>query len=86
MAAILLCLVRALLRDERWWLAAGALIGLALYNKHLVVLTLVAIGVGLLLVGPRRMLWSKWLLAGVAVALVVGRRTSSTRSPTTGRS
>ena len=54
MAAILLCLVRALRRDERWWLATGALTGLALYNKHLVVLTLLAIGVGLLLVGPRR--------------------------------
>jgi 4-amino-4-deoxy-L-arabinose transferase-like glycosyltransferase len=64
--------VRALLRDERWWLATGALTGLALYNKHLVVLTLLAIGIGLLLVGPRRTLWSKWLLAGVALAIVVG--------------
>jgi 4-amino-4-deoxy-L-arabinose transferase-like glycosyltransferase len=71
-AGILLCVVRALLRDERWWLAVGLLVGLALYNKHLVVLTLVAIGVGLVLVGPRRVLWSRWLLAGVAIAVVVG--------------
>ena len=72
MAAILLCLVRALSRDERWWLPTGALTGLALYNKHLVVLTLLAIGIGLLLVGPRRTLWSTWLLAGIALAVVVG--------------
>jgi 4-amino-4-deoxy-L-arabinose transferase-like glycosyltransferase len=71
-AGVLLCVVRALLRDERWWLAVGLLVGLALYNKHLIVLTLVAIGVGLVLVGPRRVLWSRWLLAGVAIALVVG--------------
>jgi 4-amino-4-deoxy-L-arabinose transferase-like glycosyltransferase len=71
-AGILLCLFRALLRDPRWWLGVGALTGLALYNKHLVVLTLVAVGAGLLLLGPRRVLWSRWLLAGIAVALVVG--------------
>jgi hypothetical protein len=71
-AGVLLCLCRALLRDPRWWLAVGALTGLALYNKHLIVLTLVAVGAGLVLVGPRRVLWSRWLLAGIAVALVVG--------------
>ena len=71
-AAILLCVARALLRDERWWLGVGLLVGVALYNKHLVVLTLIAIGVGLVLVGPRRVLWSKWLVAGVAIALLVG--------------
>ena len=71
-AAILLALVRALLRDERWWLVVGLLVGLALYNKHLVVLTLIAVGVGLLIVGPRRVLTSKWLLAGVGIAVVVG--------------
>jgi hypothetical protein len=71
-AAILLGVVRALLRDPRWWLAVGALVGLALYNKHLIVLTLVSIGVALAIVGPRRVLWSRWLLAGVGIALVVG--------------
>jgi 4-amino-4-deoxy-L-arabinose transferase-like glycosyltransferase len=71
-AGIMLCLVRALLRDARWWLAVGALTGVALYNKHLIVLTLLAVGVGLLLVGPRRVLWSRWMFAGVALAVVVG--------------
>jgi 4-amino-4-deoxy-L-arabinose transferase-like glycosyltransferase len=72
MAAIMLCLVRALREDGRWWLAVGGLTGLALYNKHLVVLTLLAVGLALLLVGPRRVLWSRWLLAGVGLAVLIG--------------
>ncbi|SNT64032.1 Dolichyl-phosphate-mannose-protein mannosyltransferase [Asanoa hainanensis] len=53
-------------------LAAGLGVGVGLYNKHLVLLTLVAIGVGLAAVGSRRVFASRWLWAGVAVALVVG--------------
>ena len=71
-AAILLSMARALLRDPRWWLAVGGLVGVALYNKHLIVLTLISIGVALVMVGPRRVLWSRWLVAAVATALVVG--------------
>jgi 4-amino-4-deoxy-L-arabinose transferase-like glycosyltransferase len=71
-AAVLLCLTKALLRNPRWWLATGALVGLTLYNKQLVTLTLIAIAVGLVVVGPRRVLWSGWLWAGVALAVVIG--------------
>jgi hypothetical protein len=71
-AAVLLCAARALLRDARWWLAVGVLVGVALYNKHLIVLTLVSIGVALMIVGPRPVLWSRWLLGGVGLALVIG--------------
>ncbi len=71
-AAVLLFVVRALRGDPRWWLAAGLGVGIGLYNKHLVLLTLVAIGLSLVAVGPRRVLMSRWLWAGVAVALVVG--------------
>ncbi|GAA3349544.1 glycosyltransferase family 39 protein [Amorphoplanes nipponensis] len=71
-AAVLLCVVKALRADPRWWLGAGALTGLALYNKHLVTLTLIAIGAGLAIVGPRRVLWSRWLWSGVALAALVG--------------
>jgi 4-amino-4-deoxy-L-arabinose transferase-like glycosyltransferase len=70
---VLLFVSRALLRgDRRWWLAAGLVVGLGLYNKHLVVLLLIGIAAGLLIAGPRRELvcWQLW--AAVAIALVVG--------------
>jgi len=70
--ALLLFVIRALLRDPRWWLAVGATAGVGLYNKHLVVLLLLSIGIALLAVGPRKTLASKWLWAGAALALVIG--------------
>ena len=70
-AAVLLFVTKALRGDPRWWLAAGVGVGVGLYNKHLVVLTLVAVGVALLVVGPRRVLGSAWLWGGVALALAV---------------
>ena len=72
-AAVILFVVRALLRDTpRWWLLAGAVVGLSFYNKLLVVLLLIGLAVGLAFVGPRSAFRSKWVWAGVAVALVVG--------------
>jgi hypothetical protein len=70
----LVCLfvMRALLRDEgRWWVYAGAVSGLASYDKLLVVWLLLGVGVGLVVLGPRRVLWSGPLLAGCLVALVL---------------
>lgn len=57
--------------DGRWWLAVGAAIGMALMNKHLVLLLVASLGVALLVVGPRRVLKSGWLFAGIGLALVV---------------
>jgi 4-amino-4-deoxy-L-arabinose transferase-like glycosyltransferase len=70
---ILLCVLRARLREEdRWWTIAGLLTGLALYNKLLVVILLAALAGGLLLAGPRRLVVARPVLAGVGVALLVG--------------
>ena len=50
----ILFVVRALLRDEpRWWLWAGLVVGVSLWNKQLIVLLLLGLLVGLLIAGPR---------------------------------
>jgi len=74
LAWMLICLFAVkLLRtgDARWWLALGLTAGVALENKYLVVLPVGALLVALLIVGPREVLRSWWLLAGVAVAGLV---------------
>ncbi len=71
--AVVLFMVRAERRAQpQWWLAAGAVVGISLYNKLLVAVLLVALAAGLLMVGPRRMLVSRWVLAGTALALAIG--------------
>ncbi|GAA4552118.1 glycosyltransferase family 39 protein [Amycolatopsis samaneae] len=72
----ILCVVRALLRaDGRWWLACGAVIGLALYNKKLVLLLALGIVVGLLLTGPRAVFRDRFLWLGALLAVLVGAPT-----------
>jgi 4-amino-4-deoxy-L-arabinose transferase-like glycosyltransferase len=72
-AAVLLCITRAQLRgNPRWWLAAGALVGLSMYNKLLIAMLLISLAVALPLAGPRKVLRSPWLWGGVGLALVIG--------------
>ena len=68
-----LLVMRAELRAEpRWWLAAGAVAGLATYNKLLVLVLLAGMALGLALVGPRRRLLSPYVWGGAALTLVLG--------------
>ena len=68
-----LLVIRAELRTQpRWWLAAGAVAGLATYNKLLVLVLLAGIAIGLALVGPRRRLLSPYVWGGAALTLVLG--------------
>jgi 4-amino-4-deoxy-L-arabinose transferase-like glycosyltransferase len=70
--AAILFMLRALLRgDGRWWLAAGAVAGAATYNRDLIALLLVTIGVGLLAAGPRAVLRDRNLWLGASLALVI---------------
>jgi 4-amino-4-deoxy-L-arabinose transferase-like glycosyltransferase len=71
--AVLLFAIRAQLREQpRWWLAAGAVVGLSMYNKLLIAVLLLALAVGILLVGPRRLLYSRWVLGAVLLAVLLG--------------
>ncbi|WP_454852025.1 ArnT family glycosyltransferase [Promicromonospora soli] len=81
--AVLLCVIRAVQRDPRWWLAAGLVTGIALYNKLLVVALLGGIVLGLLVAwpwrtsrtseaAPRWPLAAPWPWAGAGIALLVG--------------
>ncbi|MGE5288117.1 MAG: ArnT family glycosyltransferase [Micromonosporaceae bacterium] len=54
--------------DCRWWLAGGALLGLGLANKHSVGFFAVALLIGALLSGGRRLVWNRWFAAGAVIA------------------
>ena len=70
---VCLCAIRAEVREQpRWWLVAGAVAGVATYNKLLVVVLLAGIALGLALVGPRRRLASPYVWGGAALTVVIG--------------
>ena len=74
-AAALLTITRALMRDARWWLAAGAVLGVAADNKLLVGILVVSVAAGILTLGPRSVLRSRHLWTGVVIALVLAAPT-----------
>ncbi len=62
-----------LLKSEnpRWWIPIGAAVGLGLLTKYAIVFFIAGIFVGLALSSARRYFLSKWLWAGVALALLI---------------
>ena len=61
--------------DGRWYLALGAATGIALLNKALIVVLVVALLASIAAVGPRRLLRTWWLPAGTLIALAVAAPT-----------
>ena len=55
--------------DTRWWLAGGLILGLGLANKHSIGFFAVALFIGALLSGGRRLVLNRWFLAGAAIAV-----------------
>ncbi len=64
-------LVRSLRDGGPIWLATGAVAGLALQNKSLPLVLIAAVLVGVLVVGPRPALATKWPWLGTVVALLI---------------
>jgi hypothetical protein len=62
-------------RDARLWLAVGAVTGLALLTKDLIVLLLLSLFVGVLAVGPREVLRNRYLWAGAGIAVLLAAPT-----------
>jgi len=62
-----------LLKSEnpRWWLAIGAVVGLALETKYSVIFLITGILGGVVLSQARRYLKTGWIWAGVALALLI---------------
>ncbi len=68
---VLLAALRAVRRDPRWWLLAGTVVGLSTYNKWLITLLVISVVAGLALVGPRRVLRSRWLVGSAGLAVLI---------------
>ena len=57
--------------DPRWWLAAGAVIGVGMMTKYTVVFLVAGVITGVLFTPARRHLRSPWLWCGVALSIAI---------------
>ena len=72
-AVVSLMICRVLRRGEpRWWLGAGALLGVGLLNKSLIGVVVLSVVAAMAVAGPRHALRSRWLLAGGALGVLGG--------------
>jgi 4-amino-4-deoxy-L-arabinose transferase-like glycosyltransferase len=62
-------------QDPRWWLAFGLVAGVAMLNKSLVVMLVVALGAGLVVERQWRLLRSPWLVVGALLAMAIAAPT-----------
>jgi hypothetical protein len=55
--------------DCRWWVAGGVVAGLGVADDHSEAFLAVAVVIGALLGGGRRMIWNGWFAAGAVIAV-----------------
>ena len=58
-------------KDERAWMAFGAVVGISLTSKYLIVFYLVGLAVGVIATPLRRSLLKPWIYAGVVIAVAM---------------
>lgn len=58
-------------KDERWWLAFGAVAGFSLLSKYMIAFYVVALAIGLLATSLRASLLKPWVYASAALGLVI---------------
>lgn len=61
--------------DLRWWLAVGAAVGIALFDKWTIAAFIAALGAALLLSAERGLVLNRWAVAGGVIALVAAAPT-----------
>jgi 4-amino-4-deoxy-L-arabinose transferase-like glycosyltransferase len=57
--------------EGRWWIAVGAAIGLGLMTRYTAAWLVAGLAVGFLLTPARKLLISRWLIVGAALALTI---------------
>lgn len=69
--AVVLVALRALRDDPRWWLAVGGLAGISTLNRLFVPLVVAGLVLGIVLLGPRESLRTRWPWLGALAALAL---------------
>jgi hypothetical protein len=57
--------------ERLWWTVFGVSAGVGLLNKPSMAFFLIAVGLGLLCTSSRRILWSRWAAAGIALMVLI---------------
>jgi len=55
--------------DCRWWLAGGLVAGLGVADDHSMSFFAIAVVIGALLSGGRKLIWNRWFAAGAVIAM-----------------
>jgi len=69
---VVLAVLRGVRDDPRAWLWGGVVVGITTYNRLLVAVVVAGLVLGLLVLGPRQPIRSRWPWVGALAALLVG--------------